>query len=96
MENRELSKLKKVELLERLVRLSEENDMLKDENSALKAELEDRKIKLSECGSLAEASLKLSGIFEAADNAAALYLGNIKRGDGQSKPVIPECKECDS
>lgn len=49
----------------------------------LKAELEalrlDRKIQIEEAGSLAEAVLKLNGIFETAQKAADQYLYNLKR-----------------
>ena len=49
----------------------------------LKRDLEehrtDRKIKLREAGSIAEAALRLNGIFEAAQAAADQYLENIER-----------------
>ena len=39
----------------------------------LKAELEEKNIKIRKTGSIAEASLKLNGVFEAAQNAADQY-----------------------
>ena len=38
----------------------------------------DRKIRLKQSGSIAEAALRLSGIFEAAQEAADLYLENVR------------------
>ena len=38
-----------------------------------------RKVELEEAGSIAEASLRMSGIFEAAQEAADIYLENIRR-----------------
>lgn len=51
--------------------------------SELKAELEalrlSRKIQIEEAGSLAEAALRLNGIFETAQKAADQYLYNLQR-----------------
>ena len=44
-----------------------------------KAKLEDREIRIGKVGNLAEAALELSGVFKAADDAAQLYLCNVKR-----------------
>ncbi|MCC9890778.1 hypothetical protein HK150_04705, partial [Streptococcus agalactiae] len=43
----------------------------------LKEALDDKKIKISKAGSIAEASLMLSGIFETAQLAADTYLENV-------------------
>lgn len=50
-------------------------DQLTTELEKIKA---DRKLIQTECGTLAEAALKLSGIFEAAQEAADIYLENLK------------------
>lgn len=78
MTDKELHRLKRSELLEILVEMSEENDRLKEENESLKNQLYDKNIKIENSGSIAEAALKLSGIFEAAQKAADCYLENIK------------------
>lgn len=44
----------------------------------LEQERSSRRIELDEAGSIAEASLKLSGVFEAAQDAADRYLENIR------------------
>lgn len=79
MTDKEVRKLRKAELLELLVELSEENDRLKEEIKELNQKLEDRKLKIDNCGSIAEASLVISGVFEAAQKAADCYLENVKR-----------------
>ncbi len=96
MDDRELSKLKRVELLERLVALSEENDKLRNEKNELEEKLQDRRIAYRETGNLAEAALKISGIFEAADNAAELYLENIHKGSLRAAVPLTEDSELDS
>lgn len=79
MTDKELRKLKRVELLEILVSLSEENEQLRKENEELRKALSQKEICIEQSGSIAEASLKLSGVFEAAQRAADLYLENVRR-----------------
>ena len=74
MTDKELRKLKRSELLEMLLIQTEENEALQKEVAELKAQLNDRRIVLENAGSIAEAALKLNGIFEAAENAAKQYL----------------------
>ncbi len=77
--NKELRKLKRVELLEIMVALSEENQLLRSKIKSLEKKLTDRSIKINESGSIAEAALKISDIFKSAQDAADLYLENIKQ-----------------
>ena len=76
---REMKKLSRVELLEMLLDLSRENDVLKAENEELKRKLDEKQIILSESGSIAEAAMKLSGVFTAAQEAADRYLLSVQR-----------------
>ena len=73
MRDKELRKLSRTELLELLVELGRENIALQERLALAEAELADRRLQLQECGSIAEAALKLSGIFEAAQEAADIY-----------------------
>ena len=82
---KELRKLNRMELLEMLVELSEENEKLKAENDDIRAKLDDRAIQLGKTGNIAEASMKLNGVFDAAQRAADQYLENIKRLSGDSE-----------
>ena len=66
-------------------RLNKKDQQIKNLKSDLESLRTDRKIKLREAGSIAEASLKLSGIYEAAQKAADLYLENIERMYGGRK-----------
>lgn len=78
MEQRDLSKLKRSELLEIMLAQSEEIDHLRAELEQKNKQLEDRRIALSNAGSIAEASLRLTRVFEEAQKAADLYLDNVK------------------
>ena len=79
MADKELRKLQKIELLEILVDQRKRIDELEKELAETKAKLEDREIKIRNSGSLAEASLKLTNIFEEAQKAVDLYTANIKK-----------------
>lgn len=78
-ERKRLSKLKRSELLEIILAQSNEIERLRAELAEKDKELESKRIAISESGSIAEASLKLTHIFEDAQKAADLYLANVKR-----------------
>lgn len=79
MTDKELKKLKRAQLLEMLIEQSKEVDSLKKQLQEANEKLEDRRIMIESSGSIAEAALRLNGVFEAAQNAAEQYLENIKR-----------------
>lgn len=77
--DRRLQRLRREELLQILLELEEENEQLTNENIRLKKLLDEREIALADAGNLAEAALSLSGIFEAAQEAADIYLHNVEQ-----------------
>lgn len=79
MEDKRLRKLKRSELLEMLLEAERENEALAEENHKLRQRLNSRELSVEEAGNLAEAALKVSGVFEAAQRAADVYLENVKR-----------------
>ena len=78
MNEKDLKKMSRSELLEILIAQAEENKELKLRLQRAEKLLEERKIALENAGSIAEAALKLNGVFEAAEEAAKQYLDNIK------------------
>ena len=78
MTEKELRKLQRVDLLEILLDQRKKIDELEKELAETKAQLEDKKIMIEKSGSIAEASLALTKVFEEAQKAADLYLENIK------------------
>lgn len=78
MTDNELRKLSRGELLKMLIAQAEENKSLQERLKKAEAQLADRQIKIEQAGSLAEASLALNGVFQAADDAARQYLENIE------------------
>ena len=78
MEQKELKKIKRRELLELMLEQAKRIQELELEIKDLKSELNSKKIKIKESGSIAEASLKLNNIFEDAQNAVNQYFENFK------------------
>ena len=77
--DKDLTKLKKKEILEIMVRQSEEIDRLNARIAELEKELEENRIEIDKAGSIAEASLAVTKVFQEADKAAKIYLENIRR-----------------
>jgi 5-bromo-4-chloroindolyl phosphate hydrolysis protein len=78
MADKKLQKLNRTELLEILLEQGKEIDYLKEQLAKTEQKLKDRQILIENAGSIAQAALQLNEIFEAAQNAADLYLENIK------------------
>ncbi len=78
MTDRELRKLRRSDLLELLIQQDEEMEALKDKLADAERRLKLRKIAIDTAGSIAAASVSISGVFEAAQDAAARYLENVE------------------
>ena len=78
MEQKDLKKIKRRELLELMLEQAKRIQELELEIKDLKSELDAKKIKIKESGSIAEAALKLNNIFEDAENAVNQYYENFK------------------
>ena len=93
MTDQELKKLHRSDLLELLIAQEKENEQLRSQIAQLKRRLEDRTIALEQAGSIAEASLQINGVFQAAQDAAAQYLENIQRLSGEQEKVCARMEE---
>lgn len=89
----ELKKLKREDLLELLIAQKKENEALRSKLDQAMGLLKSRRITLETAGSIAEASLQLNGVFEAAQNAAAQYLENIQYLSDEQEKI---CARMDS
>ena len=79
MTDKEIRKLGRPELLELLIEQTRRKEELEQQVTDLQAQLKSRDIRLSQAGSIAEASLQVSRVFEEAQQAADQYLQNIQR-----------------
>lgn len=98
MVEKDLKKLRRAELLEIMLDQSYEIDQLRKRIKELEEQLEDRRIKIENAGSIAEASLQLTKVFEEAQRAADLYVENVRnlQKSGAPKKKKPRRKTADS
>ena len=76
--DKEFRKLGRADLIEIIYQYQKREQQLLAENQELCRKLEDKQIQIGELGSIAEASLALNGVFEAAQAAADQYLLNVQ------------------
>lgn len=79
MTDKELHKLKRTELLQLLLDERKENERLRSKVAELEEQARLTTVELENVGSIAQASLQLSGVFEAAQKAADIYLESIRK-----------------
>lgn len=79
MTDKELRRLSREELLQMLLQQTREVERLEKELAAAQQVLDDRNIMLEQAGNIAEASLKINRVFEAAQRAAEQYIINVHR-----------------
>lgn len=88
-----LHKLKRIDLLEILVEQGRELEALRQQVKELEQQLTDRAIMLEKAGDIAAASLELNHVMEAAQSAAQQYLDNVIRLCTQKEQeTIERCK----
>lgn len=93
MTDKELKKLSREQLLEMLLRQTREVNRLQGELDAANRALQDRQIRIAQAGSIAEASLKLTAVFQEAQAAADQYLHNIALQEGQTAQRCRQMEE---
>lgn len=93
MTDEELRKLKRADLLELLVAQGKENEALQEKLRQAEAALWDRQIQLDEAGNIAEAVLRLSGVFQAAQQASDQYLESIRKKHEETESRCTQLEE---
>ena len=93
MTERELRRLSRTDLLELLVAQRRENEQLRCILDQTQAQLADRTIQIDKAGSIAEASLQLSGIFNAAQDSCQYYMDNIRRLSERQSQVCQQMEQ---
>lgn len=90
MTEKELKKLNRYQLLELLIVQTERADKLQAQLERAQERLNDKEIQMTVLGSIAEASLELSGVFTAAQKAADTYLDAARKKADQ---IVKEAEE---
>ena len=87
MSDKELQRLSRTEMLEILLEREQENIALRAQVKELQEKLDDRTLTISKVGSIAQASLVLNGIFEAAEASCTQYIENIRLRSSQQEEI---------
>lgn len=87
MTDRQLRKLKRSDLLKLLLEEKKENEALRAQMQQIQTQLENKQLHIDQSGSLAEAALKLGGVFEAAETACQYYTDNIRALSGRQEEI---------
>ena len=78
MTDKEFKRLSRPELIDIIYQLQLRQEALTAENQKLKQQLEDRRMRIQEAGNIAEASLNIHNVLQAAQDAADQYLDEIR------------------
>ena len=79
MTEKDLKKLNRYQLLEMLIVQTDRADKLQAKLDIAEKQLEKQELQISSLGSIAEASLQLKGVFQAAQDAADMYIDAAKK-----------------
>ncbi len=79
MDTKDLKKLNRKQLLELLLEQTKRVEELEELLRIAEDKMNERILAETEAGSIAEAALRLNGVFEAAQAAADQYVANVKR-----------------
>ena len=94
MTDKEFKRLSRSQLIDIIYQLQLEQKELAADNEKLSKALEDKRLRLSKAGNIAEAALEIHNVMQAAQNAAAHYLEEIKlRANGEYQRILDEADE---
>ena len=77
MVNKELKKLSRRELVDIIYLMKKNEEQMQEEIARLQQELQDKRIRISLAGSIAEAAVDITQIFSAAQKTADIYLEEV-------------------
>ena len=87
MTDKEFRRLRREDLIEIIYALQKSQAQLQEENEKLQSQLAERRLRLEQAGSIAQAALALNGVFDAAQQAADQYLAEIRQNNEQTKAI---------
>ena len=87
MTDKEFKRLSRAQLIDIIYEFQLKQDELMAENERLSKELANKRIRMNKAGNIAEASLEIHNVLQAAQNAAEQYLDEIRimREDTKTK-----------
>lgn len=78
MTDKEFKRLSRPQLIEIIYQFQLKVEELTQENQSLNAALEDKRLRITKAGNIAEAALEVNNVMQSAQNAAQQYLDEIK------------------
>lgn len=93
MTDKEFKRLKRADLIEIIYRMQENEERYQEAIAHMSKKLSDRQMKIASAGSIAEASVALSGVFEAAQEAADRYLAEIAQMHQAAEAELAQARE---
>ena len=85
MTDKEFKRLTRSQLIDIIYELQLKESSLSEENRKLKAEVEDKRIRMSQVGNIAEASLAVYNVMQSAQEAADRYMEEIRQMQTETK-----------
>ena len=79
MISKELKRLSRRELVDIIYQLKKNEQDMQEEIESLKTELQDKRIRISTVGSIADAAMSVTNVFSTAQMTADIYLREISR-----------------
>lgn len=89
MINKELKKLSRRELVDIIYQLKKNEEQMQERIAELENELQDKRIRMSEAGSIADAAVSITELLKSAQLTADLYLNEISSQKAEAE------KECE-
>ena len=94
MTDKEFKRLSRSQLIEVIYQLQLKQDELMADNKKLAQALEDKRLRISEAGNIAQAALEIHNVMQAAQDAAAHYLNEIQlRADEEREEILKNARE---
>ena len=93
MTDKELKRLSRRELLEMLIAQGKQLQILQKKLDDAEAALRSKEITMNKAGSIAEAALRLNGVFEAAEAACAQYLESVQALERRQKAICTQMEK---
>lgn len=93
MTEKEMKKLSRADLLEMLIDQSTEIEALRERVKKAEDALQQKELAINSAGSIAEAALRLNGVFEAAQAASQQYIDNIQALHARQESVCKQLEQ---
>jgi cell division septum initiation protein DivIVA len=94
---KELRKFSRRELIDVIYQLKKNEEQLQNEIASLQEELNDKRIHISNAGSIADAASSITNLFSAAEETANLYLNEIacikEEAEKERERIIEEAEK---